>query len=192
MEPLLKDGLRKHFRRLREAIPAPHRREASFAIVENVQGLAQWKDARAVLLYASFGTEVETPRLLEAAWATGKAVGLPRMEGKDLVVHEARSGDTLVGNPLGIPEPSIDSPLLSIERVSLVAVPGVAFDRRGARLGYGGGYYDRLLRTVPHAYRVGVAYEAQVVDRLPTNHLDVPMDALATEGGIRVLPKREH
>ena len=188
----MKGALRKHFRNLREAIPAPRRRAAALAIANKMRSVPQWAEAHTVLLYASFGSEVDTAPLFEEAERSKKEVALPRMEGLDLVIHVVAQGDELVVNRHGIPEPRLGTQVAVAENIGLVAVPGVAFDRRGARLGYGGGYYDRLLRTVPHAFRVGIAYESLVVDRLPTTHLDVPMDALVTESNVHALPRREH
>jgi 5-formyltetrahydrofolate cyclo-ligase len=165
---------------------------AAVSIAKHVGTLARWQAAKAVLLYASFASEVDTRPLLELAWGQDKTVGLPRMDGRELAVHMVLPDTALAANRHGIPEPPRDAPLLSTGDLGVVLVPGVAFDRRGGRLGYGGGYYDRLLGTVPHAFRVGVAYEAQVVEHLPTSLLDVPMDVLVTESGVHVLPTRKH
>lgn len=192
MAARVKDPLRKHFRAIRDAIPSPRRQTAAQAIAAFVRGLPQWTNAKAVLLYASFGSEVATRPLLESAWSEGKTAGLPRMELRHLTVHQVAPDTLLAANRFGVPEPGPDTPVLGPTDVALAVVPGLAFDRRGGRLGYGGGYYDRLLGTVSHAFRVGVAYDVQVVGHLPTTHLDMPMDALVTESGVHVLPKRTH
>ncbi len=188
----MKGPLRKHFRSLRDAIPGPLRQAAARRISEHIEGLSQWKNARAVLLYASFGSEVDTRPLIEAAWTQDKETALPRIEGRELTIHRYTRDTPLMPNLYGIPEPPIDAPRLAGHEIGLVLVPGMAFDRRGARLGYGGGYYDRLLTTVSHAFRVGIAMDKQVVKHLPTTHLDVPMDVLVTDSGVNVLPKRDH
>ena len=189
---VVKDSLRRHFRALRDAVPGPKQREAARRISEHIQGLDEWREAAVVLLYASFGSEVDTRPLLEAAWGQGKKTALPRIDGKQLTVQLVDRETRLVPNRYGIPEPPADTPAVPGDDVDLAVVPGIAFDRRGGRLGYGGGYYDRLLGTVPHAFRVGIAYEVQVVEHLPTSHLDVPMDALVTVLGVHLLPRREH
>jgi 5-formyltetrahydrofolate cyclo-ligase len=123
--------------------------------------------------------------------AAGKLLALPRVrrEPKHLWLH-AYPGEpsALVTGAYGIREPAPDWPLVEPAAVDLVVVPGVAFDRHGTRLGYGGGYYDRMLPTIragnPAAALVGLAYGFQVVADLPGDPHDVPVDAIATEAGL--------
>lgn len=190
--PTVKDGLRPHFRNLRDALPAPLRQRASIAIAQHVSDLPWWQAARTVLLYASFASEVETAPLREAAWGAAKRVVLPRVQEGRLELHEFAGETVLAPSRWGIPEPPHDATTVPSADVELVVVPGLAFDRRGGRLGYGGAYYDRLLRAANHAHRIGVGFEVQVVDRLPTTHLDAPLDILVTENGVNAMPKREH
>lgn len=188
----VKDPLRPHFRALRDAVPARRRQQASFQIAERLTSHPRWHAARAVLLYASFGSEVDTSPLIEAAREAGKEVALPRVEGKRMTLHQFEAGAPLVPNRWGIPEPAAQLPEIEPKGIDLVVVPGLAFDRRGGRLGYGGGYYDRLLATANQAFRVGIAMTVQVVESLPSNRLDAPMDILVTEMDVHVLPKRTH
>jgi 5-formyltetrahydrofolate cyclo-ligase len=188
----LKDELRVRFRTLRDALGPARRAQASTAITTAVLGLARFRDARRILLYASFGSEVDTMQLRRSAHESGKSVLLPRMDGRALSLHEWRQETSLVPNRHGIPEPAEGSEAVDARDVDVVVVPGLAFDERGGRLGYGGGYYDRLLSTIPKAYRVGVCFANQVVRHLPTTRLDVPMDCVVTEEAVKSLPRRHH
>lgn len=188
----MKDALRLRFRAMRDAIGAEERARSSQRIADLVEGLPEYARATNVLLYAAFGSEVETRVLRERALGRGKRVFLPRMVERRLEIHEWRPGDPLAPNRYGIPEPLASVPSANPVSLDLIVVPGLAFDRRGARLGYGGGYYDRLLGSVPHAFRVGVCYARQLVPELPSTHLDAPMDCVVTEEGVNPLPRRKH
>jgi 5-formyltetrahydrofolate cyclo-ligase len=147
-----------------------------------------WRESRVVLGYASFRQEVDTFPLLEEVLARGKELVLPRVVRASRSLHLLRVKDLaadLRPGYQGILEPdparcsSVDPGL-----IDLVLVPGVVFDRRGFRLGYGGGYYDRLLASLPRAVRVGLAFSLQVVEELPVLPHDLPVDVLVTEDGV--------
>jgi len=110
----------------------------------------------------------------------GVRLVLPRVTAGGLVLHEA--GGSLRPGQLGIPEPGPDAPVVDPAEVDVFLVPGLAFDRHGGRLGHGKGHYDRLLPRV-RGRRVGVCWADQVVDRVPVDPWDVPMDGLVTEAG---------
>lgn len=188
----MKQELRIRFRALRDAVPVPRRQEVASIVAATLRRLPEYVAARGLLLYASFGSEVPTGPLLAAASEDGKPVAFPRIDGKALSLHEWRPEAALVPNRVGVPQPPPEAPPFDVGAVDLVVVPGLAFDRRGSRLGYGGGYYDRLLKTAPRAFRVGLAYDLQLVPSLPSTHLDVPMDCLVTEAGVHRLPHRKH
>lgn len=105
----------------------------------------------------------------------------PRVVGENLSFHEANDAGLWVTSPYGIKEPPASAPAVSLDQCNVVCVPGVAFDRCGARLGRGKGFYDRALRFTK-AIKIGVAYSAQVLnDNLPFEPHDVRMDYLVTE-----------
>jgi 5-formyltetrahydrofolate cyclo-ligase len=188
----MKDALRLRFRALRDAIGAEERAQSSLRIATWVAQLPRYREARSILLYAAFGSEVETRPLRERALKEGKIVLLPRIEDRQLKIHDWRAGDQLVQNRHGIPEPLASAPEADPRALEFIVIPGLAFDVRGGRLGYGGGYYDKLLGTISHAYRVGVCFARQVVQELPSTHLDAPMDCVVTENGVNKLPRRHH
>lgn len=188
----MKDELRLRFRAIRDSLSPALRRQASGEIARHMASLPRYRQAGTVALYASFGSEVDTGPIQSLARSDGKRLGLPRMAGQNLELREWGEGLALVPNRYRIPEPSAQAALMAPSEVDLFAVPGLVFDHRGARLGYGGGYYDRLLKAAPRAYRVGIAFQAQLVRHLPSTQLDVPVDCLITESGVKTMPHRKH
>ncbi|MFO1315931.1 MAG: 5-formyltetrahydrofolate cyclo-ligase [Burkholderiales bacterium] len=179
-----KRAMREEVLAARDALPAAERDEGSRAIAARIAALPSYAGAHCVLLTLSFRSEWDTRALIDGALAGGKVVALPRVNGAtrmlDLhtVVDVAR--DTAPGYR-GIPEPRPEQPRIELATVDFVLVPGVAFDPTGRRLGYGGGYYDRLLALLaPAAARIAGAFELQLVPRVPAAPHDLFVDAIAT------------
>jgi 5-formyltetrahydrofolate cyclo-ligase len=136
-----------------------------------------------VLAYKALPDEVRMGSLVanlpEFVWLTTRV-----LPGMNLSLHTYALATER--NRYGILEPAEDAPKVALSLVDVVLVPGLAFDSRGARLGFGRGYYDRLLTQLgPDVLRVGVTRDAMVVDRLPSDSWDVPMTHLATGLGVR-------
>lgn len=148
-------------------------------------------EAQSVLLYHPFRGEAETGQIAAAAVQAGKRLALPRVEKEPprLWLH-SYPGDpgALVPGAYGLLEPDPAWPLVQPEAIDLVVLPGVAFDASGRRLGYGGGYYDRTLPALrlanPSVRLIGLAYGFQLVERLPADPHDIPVDGVATEDGL--------
>ena len=140
---------------------------------------------RAGTLFAFWGIpgrEPETARLIRALAGRGKRVGLPRMlPGRGMEVRLYRPDRPMVQAAFGIWEPGEDCPLLDREEIDLALVPALCYDRRGYRLGFGGGYYDRWLAGFA-GVRVGLCRAAVLQDRVPTEPHDSRVDLLLTEG----------
>lgn len=149
-------------------------------------GMPEFKKAKTILFYAPFDGEVDTFDMMFEAMKLGKKITLPKVfkEIKKLVpfLIGALDKDLEVGM-YGIKEPKVDkNSALELEAIDMVVVPGVAFDKQHHRLGRGGGYYDRFLPTLSaHIPTVGLAFDFQVVERLPELHRhDVPVAHLLT------------
>ncbi len=149
----------------------------------------RFRSARSVGVYLAFGAEVDLGAVIAAAWADGKLVAAPRVGPAGIMtMHELRREDAPQRHSFGQPEPPADAPLVPAADLDVVLVPGLAFDERGHRLGYGRGYYDRLLPLLrPDAASVGVAQEALVVPALPVEGHDARVTHLVTERGLRPL-----
>lgn len=152
-------------------------------IAARVIALKAYESARTVLCYHSTGGEVDTLKLIERMRSDGKAVCLPAIIEKG--VMEARRMDCLVPGPYGIPCP--EGPVVPPEEIDLILVPGLAFDKDCQRLGRGGGYYDRYMPKC-RGEKIGLAFDCQVVERLPLAAHDAQLDMLATESALYVKP----
>jgi 5-formyltetrahydrofolate cyclo-ligase len=137
-------------------------------------------DVRAVMLFSSFGSEVPTAPLIDRLRERGILVALPRIQAGELVPVAFTPGDPVRAASFGALEP-IGPNVLEPASLDVVGIPGVAFDRFGGRVGYGGGYYDRFLRGLP-AFRLGIAFGLQVMEGpLPAGRFDLPVQAIVTE-----------
>jgi len=174
----------------RQEIPPHIRGQKSLRIKENLFGLREFKDAKVVLFFASFRDEVETLGMIKEALDMGKRVYLPKVEGDSLGIYEIEKASDLKAGYMGIPEPEADiDKKRDIAQVDVIIVPGAAFDTEGNRLGYGKGYYDRLLRE-RGAPLIALAFEEQVFERLPREPHDVRMDIVVTEKRVIWTKKR--
>ena len=140
-----------------------------------------FRSARTIGLYSPIRKEVATDHLAHAARRHGQTLLYPRVCGQNLVLVEVVDPAQLRRGSFGVLEPQGD-PWTATDRIDLLVVPGVAFDRQGWRLGYGQGYYDRFLGTRHQpAVLVGLCYDFQLLDRLPADVHDIPMDLIVTE-----------
>lgn len=175
--------MRKEVLSRRDAISEELRNAKDRAIGERLAELTEFHTSRTILFYASFRSEVDTLTLLRQSLAEGKRAVLPKVDRASglLALYEIKSMEELVPGYLGIPEPQLsEERSVDIAAVDVVIVPGVAFDGQGNRLGYGKGFYDKLLcRTA--ARTVALAYEEQMVERILSEDHDMKMDIIVTD-----------
>jgi 5-formyltetrahydrofolate cyclo-ligase len=177
-----KSALRDGMRRFRAGIPPEERVRLAQLIEDRLLSLSEAKTARTVLLFYSFGSEVATGGMAEHLLAEGKRLLLPYLGPDGMEAAEVLAGDPLLITEYGPREPSHRTPVDPGE-VDMVITPGLAFDRRGFRLGYGGGYYDRYLtRLRPETTRVGIGFSIQLIDRIPEEPLDQRVHFVVTDG----------
>ena len=175
-----KDELR---RAMRDRLPLPpdQRGVKSARICAAIAALPQWRNARTVALFAAQQREPD----VELLWqhAIGKVVGYPRVEADGLSLFSVESLYELQSGQWNLREPIADPARLILPAdVDLILVPGVAFTRSGARCGRGGGYYDRLLASLPaHTYKIGVCFDFQIVPELPIEPHDIGVDFVIAE-----------
>ncbi|MHB8897798.1 MAG: 5-formyltetrahydrofolate cyclo-ligase [Thermoguttaceae bacterium] len=169
----------------------------SRAIFERFVGLPQYAGARTVLAYMHIRDEVRTGDLVAQLVRDGKRVVVPYCRGDSLELFHLADPGELAPGVLGIPEPRAELRLLagkvvSPEELDLLAVPGLAFDRAGGRVGYGRGYFDRMLQGLrPDAFAAGIAFECQLFDRVPMGPLDVRLHAVVTEDDVYLAGQRK-
>lgn len=179
-----KRRLRAQMMARRRAIPAGERAAASRAMCEAFAALPQYRMARTVFAYASMPEEVQLDALLARALADGKRVLIPWITGRGTMeAVELPSLDVLERGAYGIRNvPERLCRVVAPEEIDLAVVPGAAFTAEGARLGLGGGYYDRYLGVRARgAYRVALAFDALLVDRVPMAAHDIDVAEILTE-----------
>jgi 5-formyltetrahydrofolate cyclo-ligase len=117
--------------------------------------------------------------------ARGFAIAYPRVvaDARPLVFHAVADLGELVPGYRGIQEPATTAPALELAAIAAFVIPGAAFDRAGNRLGWGRGHYDATLARAPHALRVGLAFDCQIVDHLAREDHDIPLHLVVTESG---------
>jgi len=161
--------------------------QASRGVAELIRSMAEWRTVREALVYWPKGGEVDVRPLVHELWQRGCRVLLPRCRPDARGVMDlacVACEDDLAPGPYSLLEPDARRcPSLAACSPDLALIPGVSFDRRGFRLGFGGGYYDRLLAsgTMGRPLLVGIAYTFQLVDELPLQPWDMPVDIVCTE-----------
>jgi 5-formyltetrahydrofolate cyclo-ligase len=183
--------LRKLILEKRRALSDHERRERSRNIQKRFLGLKEFKRGQVIHFFLSFRGEVITDGIVKQALALGKRVVVPVVsrEKEGLIFSElSRYPEEVEPSTLGIPEPKKEFiRKVDVSIIDLFVLPGVAFDIQGNRLGYGAGYYDRILGRTPQAHvsgevpLIGLAFEFQVVDCIPSSAHDVRVHKIVTE-----------
>lgn len=153
---------------------------------ERLLGLKVLQDSERMVLYAPIKNEVETDVLFQRLLGSGKRVGFPRITAGGIEFREVREWSSLMPGRWGIREPK-EGRVIPLEEIGLVVVPGIAFDESGARIGFGGGFYDRALASF-RGCKIGLAYDFQVFREIPQEDGDLRCDWVVTD--LRVLSRR--
>lgn len=180
---LKKQKLREEILKKLHNISKEEKEKKVKALRKKLFSLKEFKKAKCVMFYVSKHYEVDTHDMIDEAIAMGKKVVVPitLKEEKMLKPSELRDREKeLIKSHYGIHQPGEEHIRpVPLEEVSLMVVPGIAFGKNGHRLGHGGGYYDRFLEKAPAGvYTVGLAFDFQVVDELPTHTTDIPIDKI--------------
>lgn len=150
-------------------------------IEENFLSL-DFENAESAFVYVSAGREVETREIIQSLLERGVRVAVPRCLGKgEMVATQIESLDELSVGMYGLLEPESSAPEISPEKLSLIVVPGLAFDESGGRLGRGAGYYDRFLEKAESALKVGLCREECLLSKVPTDEHDKRVHIVITE-----------
>ena len=153
-------------------------RASSVELTKRLQGWPVWESAVRICAFCALGDE---PEIL-VPWPEGKRLAMPLVEGNELSIHWVACREELVPGKFGILEPCADTPSAGLS-FDLILVPGMAFDRKGGRLGRGRGYYDRFLASAS-GFVAGVCFDDQIVQEVPREPHDARMDAVVTRSEI--------
>lgn len=177
-----KRNLRADMRQKRDFLSEEEIAGWSGQICKNLQEQSFFEDAKNICFYYPLGNEANLLPLAERAMELGKRIAFPRVAGSDMAFYgvfslkEFSEGAFHVMEPVGCDRMCADN--------ALVLVPGLVFDSRGGRMGYGKGYYDRFFEKHPGCLKVGVCYGMQFIREVPCDRHDIFMDAVVTEQGI--------
>lgn len=186
-----KQVLRKLTIERRDAMARAERERFAEHITAQLLTMPTYAQAQTVMGYMSFGSEFDTASFVLQVLNAGKRLVLPRVDktARKLVLYQVEDLRDLEAGVWGIREPRMGSPLVSLNEIDFLLMPGVAFDRTGNRLGYGAGFYDRLLASAPEtkqpqttvSKKVAAVFSVQVVDSVPTTENDQRVDFIMTE-----------
>lgn len=171
-----KNDLRKEIRNRKRQFTSQQLHELSFPVIMQLLSHPRIKAAHTVMLYYSLPDEVDTHTLVDSLLMNRKRVVLPRVTGDGTMELRLYTGPRdLTAGAYGIMEPTGDV-FADYNAIDIAVIPGVAFDRRGNRLGRGKGFYDRFLQRLAHTYKIGVCFQFQIAGHIPTDRHDIRMD----------------
>ncbi|MBE6934263.1 MAG: 5-formyltetrahydrofolate cyclo-ligase [Ruminococcaceae bacterium] len=172
-----KKTLRKQICEQKRAMTPEEIETASAKLGEKFLSSELYCQARTVYGYLPYNQEVRTVPMLEQALADGKRVAVPKIYGDEMKFIYLTDLTQVEKGYSGIPEPIADGPE-GDDPEALVLMPGLAFDREGHRIGYGGGFYDKFLAAEPNHPTLALCYEFQIVSQLPVEEFDIPVDVV--------------
>jgi len=172
-----KQELRQQIRRRKRAMTEQEIREKSELLARMFFASEEYRNARSIYGYLAFNQEVRTLPILEQALRDGKRVAVPKCYGEEMRFLWLSDLTAVQVTPMGNPEPVADGPVAEDE-TALVLMPGLAFDKEGRRIGYGGGYYDKFLARERNHPTLALCYDFQVLDHLETEEFDIPVDRI--------------
>ena len=176
----MKTQLKESILEKRNSLPQKEVLEKSIKIKNNLFNLSQYKKSKIVMFFASFNSEVNTHDMIKAS-LMNKTVVVPKVVNNEIEPSVIMDFDNLVpSGKFRIPEP-IEAMKIAYKNIHAVIVPGIAFDKKGHRIGYGFGYYDKFLAKVPKAIKIGLCFDFQLVEIIPKETHDVPVDIIVTE-----------
>lgn len=174
MDKFDKEIIRKEYLSKRNLLKAEVVSKNSEMIINKIFDSKGYKKAKNIFSYISFNNEVDTTKILNS----GKRIYVPLIKDKDILITKYDK-ENLVENKYGILEPSIIKPI-EISEIDLIIVPGIAFDINKNRLGFGGGFYDKILKNTK-AIKIAPAHDFQILNSIPTEIHDIKMDIIITE-----------
>lgn len=173
----MKKIIRKKYIEIRKRIK--NKEEKSKNITNQIMNLKKYHEAHVVACYCSLMDEVCLDEIIYHAWEKGKVVVVPKVIGDSMNFYEIKSMDELKISSFGIREPNHNF-IFDKNKIDLFLVPGVAFDMKGKRMGFGKGYYDRYLADLD-AYKIGICFSEQLDENIPVDNYDITMDEIIVD-----------
>ncbi len=172
-----KKALRAMIKEKKRAMTPAEIDEKSRILGEKFAASEAYQKAKTIYGYLPYNQEVRTVPMLERALREGKRVAVPKVFGEEMKFLYITDFDAVEKGYAGIPEPENDTPVAQ-DPTALVLMPGLAFDKDGHRIGYGGGFYDRFLAQEPNHPTVALCYDFQMLEKLETEEFDIPVDTV--------------
>lgn len=181
-----KTEIRKYIKELKKNLTDEEIRLRSNQIAKKLFEKPFYKQAECIYLYVSYNQEIDTIGIIKHILEDKKRVAVPKIIDKNMEFHEITSLDQLSEGAFGIQEPTVNKPVSEDPEwaySNLMIIPGLAFDRNGSRIGYGGGYYDRYLHKYPDriGLKVALAYDFQVLEHIEIESYDEKIDDIITD-----------
>ena len=176
-----KSKIRQRIKNTRASLSTRWILESSRCIHQRALGLSEYLSARFIAAYYALPNEVQTNEIFKQCWHDGKEIFVPVYEPKKNAYSFSKVGESslLREGPYNINEPVVHS-VIGPDLLTLVFVPGVAFDPFGGRIGYGKGHFDKLLQSNINLFKVGLAFDFQVLEHVPVTKSDIAMNAIVT------------
>ncbi len=172
-----KQALRKQIREQKRALTPEEIDAASSRLGELFAASQLYQQAKTIYGYLPYNQEVRTVPMLQRALREGKRIAVPKVYGEEMRFIYLEDFSRVAPGYAGIPEPMDDGPVAE-DKTALVLMPGLAFDKEGHRIGYGGGFYDKFLAAEPEHPTLALCYEFQMRPQLPTEEFDIPVDCV--------------
>lgn len=181
-----KKELRKDILKERDSLEDKFKKSMDKSIQDKLFSSEYYKKAEKIFIYISYGSEIDTKSIINRSLSEGKKIYVPRTIFNDKIMDavEIKSLDNLIEDRYGILEPSFEEEKIDPDQLDLIIVPGTAFDNNGGRMGYGAGYYDRYFKKITNKsknIKLALAYDFQILDCVPMEEHDVPMDIIYTD-----------
>lgn len=184
MELNSKIDFRQYVLKERDELPIATKEELDDKIFNQLVSSQFFTRAKAIFIFVSFQSEVDTHRVIQHALVNGKIICVPKIRSKamGIEIYQIDGLDQLKTGYYGVLEPIDGCPAVDKNDIDLILVPGLAFDRQGGRIGYGAGFYDRFFMTLEHHVdKIAMGYSFQLFPKVPTDSWDVKINGIITD-----------
>jgi 5-formyltetrahydrofolate cyclo-ligase len=178
-----KNKLRIKIKKMRDAISEDDKKIFDELIFNKLINDENFKKANNYFIFVNFGSEIDTKKIIIYLLKNNKNVFVPKVVGKNMELRKINTLDDLEKGYMGILEPKNNCVEFKNEKLDFILMPGLAFDRSGCRIGYGGGYYDKFLGALDYLEeipKIAIGYKFQLIDYVPVNDYDIKVDRLIT------------